>query len=56
MGPRVVFRAPNHAGPRLTRGIANLIQSGYEQLAAHQYVVACDSFRQATEKAIILVR
>ena len=48
--------APSSGQKRSLSAIANLILNGHTQLAARQYTQACDSFRQATEKAINLVR
>ena len=39
---------------RTLRTIADLILHGHAQLAAHQYLVACDDFRLATDKAVKL--
>ena len=36
--------------------IAALITAGHQQVVAHQYLNACDSFRQATDKASGLKR
>lgn len=47
--------APSPGQVRALRTIANLILSGHAQLAAHQYLESCDSFRLATDKAIELV-
>jgi hypothetical protein len=36
--------------------IAGLIALGHQQLLAHQYSSACDNFRQATSKALVLLK
>jgi hypothetical protein len=48
--------APSPGQVRSLRTIANLILNGHTQVTAHQYLQACESFRQATEKAINLMR
>lgn len=48
--------APSPGQVRTLRTIANLILNGHAQLAVRQYLEGSDSFRQATEKAVNLVR
>jgi hypothetical protein len=49
--------APPSAGEARTLAmIAQLIVAGDQQLANHQYATACDSFRQAAQKALDLMK
>src|SRR5262249_24925674 len=43
--------SPNPGQARTLATIAGLITSGHDQLAARDYLSACDSFRLATDKA-----
>jgi hypothetical protein len=51
---RTRIPSPSPGQTRALRTIADLIVHGHAQLAAHQYLFACDDFRQATDKALKL--
>lgn len=51
---RALIPSPSPGQTRTLRTIADLILHGHAQLAAHQYLAACDDFRLATDKAVKL--
>jgi hypothetical protein len=46
---------PSHGEGATLASIADLIVKGHDQLSSGQYLKACDSFRQATQKALDLL-
>lgn len=49
---RAAIETPSAGQRRALATIAALITQGHQQLGGHEYVIACDSFRQATDKAL----
>jgi hypothetical protein len=46
------FPSPSAGQAKALRTIAGLIETGHQQLVAQEYLVACDSFRQATDRSL----
>jgi len=53
---RARFPVPTGKQSTALRTIGDLIAQGHQRLVSHQYLGACDSFRQAADKAVALRR
>jgi hypothetical protein len=51
---RIRIGAPSSGQTRTLATIAAFIAQGHQQLSDRQYANACDTFRQATDKAVSL--
>jgi hypothetical protein len=51
----VALPAPSRGQARTLESIAQLVVTGHQLVGAGQYTAACDSFRQATQKALNLI-
>lgn len=52
----MAISSPSHGQLKLFATIEGLITLGHQQLVAHQYSSACENFRQATSKALSLLK
>jgi hypothetical protein len=53
---KAAFPNPSPGQAKTLATIAALLAQGHQQLVAHQYSAACDSFKQAANKAVAMLK